>query len=131
MRERIKKLKEKFASKGFKEIEPISEGNNNEGYIELTEKPATKQANIYIRYCVLDEFSDVKPVLDFMREGYSICIVKIKPLKEKDINELKRAITKIKRVVDVMGGDVVGMDEDYLIVSPNFVKVFKGTPAKT
>ncbi len=128
MKMRIKRIKERF-SNSPKENEASE--RNDEGYIELTEKPAGKQANIYVRYCILDEFSDVKPILDFMREGYSICIVKIKLLKDKDINELKRAITKIKRVCDVMGGNVVGMDEDYLIASPNFVKVFKGSLAKT
>ncbi len=126
------KIKEKFSQRAASKIEePEKKEKDNSGYIELTEKPQGKQANIYVRYCVLDEFGDVKPILDFMRDGYSICIVKIKILKDKDINELKRAITKIKRICDVVGGDVVGMDEDYLIVSPNFVKVFKGTPAKT
>jgi SepF-like predicted cell division protein (DUF552 family) len=100
----------------------------NDDYIELREKSdSDKKANIYVRYCVLDEFSDVKPILDFIREGYSVCLIKIKALKAKDINELKRAISKIKKVSEVMGGSVVGMDEDYLIASPSFVKVFKGT----
>jgi len=101
--------------------------DESDDYIELKEKTLEKQANIYVRYCTLDEFEDVKPILDFIREGYSVCIIKIKDLKEKDINELKRAISKIKKVCEVMEGDVVGMDEDYLIASPSFVKVFKGT----
>jgi len=98
----------------------------SDDYIELKEKSLEKQANIYVRYCVLDAFEDVKAILDFIREGYSICLIKIKPLRDKDINELKRAISKIKKVCEVMDGDVVGMDEDYLIASPSFVKVSKG-----
>ncbi|MFA5406234.1 MAG: cell division protein SepF [Candidatus Nanoarchaeia archaeon] len=113
-------------------IKPKKYDDDNYGestsYIELTDKPVVdKQAKIYVRYCNLDSFEDVKPILDFVRDGYSVCVIKIKALKEKDINELKRAISKIKRVCEVMEGDVVGMDEDYLIVAPSFVKVSKGT----
>lgn len=112
-------------NKEFIEYEPGEET----GYIELREeKPAEKQATIQMRYCVMNSFEDVKNVLEFLRDGYSICIIKIKSLKEKDINELKRAIAKIKKVCEVMEGDVVGMDEDYLIASPSFVKFSKSNP---
>ena len=104
------------------------EGASSNDYIELKEKPISgdNSAKIFVRYCVLDAFEDVKPIMDFIREGYSVCIIKIKAMKTKDINELKRAISKIKKVCEVMDGTVVGMDEDYLIVTPPFVEVSKG-----
>lgn len=119
---KLKRLKESLKSK--KDV--VIDYTPSDEYIELKEKPTDKQTNIYLRYCVLDSFEDVKAIMDFMREGYSVCVVKIKALKDKDINELKRAISKIKKVCEVMNGDVVGMDEDYLIASPSFVKVTKG-----
>ena len=42
-----------------------------------------------------------KTVLDDLREGYTIALVNIKPLKEKDLIELKRAINKIKKTCDM------------------------------
>ena len=126
MIKKLRKLKETIKSSNRKQYDL---GESGSDYIELTDKPTDRKANIYVRYCTLDEFSDVKSILDFIREGQSICIIKIRPLKEKDINELKRAIGKIKKVCDVMEGGVVGMDEDYLIATPSFVKVFKGAPS--
>lgn len=75
---------------------------------------------------MLNEFGDVKNILDLLRDGNSMCIIKIKPLKDRDINDLKRAISKVKRVCEVMEGDLVGMDEDYLIAHPKFIKICKG-----
>jgi len=100
----------------------------NEDYIELTDSPADKKSSgtLMVYYCVLNEFGDIKTVLDLLRGTNAMCIIKIKPLKDKDINELKRAITKIKRVCEVMEGDVVGMDEDYLIAHPKNIKICKG-----
>ncbi|MBD3312466.1 DUF552 domain-containing protein [archaeon] len=122
---KLKKLKEKISPN---KLVLKDEGGSSEDYIELKDKSKnnSESAHIFVRYCVLDAFEDVKPILDFIREGYSVCIIKIKALKSKDINELKRAISKIKKVCEVMDGTVVGMDEDYLIVTPSFVKVSKG-----
>ena len=127
MIKKLRKLKETIKKVNNKP-KKIKVQETNGDYIELTEKEALdRRTNLFVRYCILDEFSDVKPILDFIREGYSVCVIKIKPLKDKDINELKRAISKIKKVCDVMEGDIVGMDEDYLIATPSFVKVSKGT----
>lgn len=102
---------------------------SGEGYIEINPQPVERETNIFVRYCSLDTFEDIKSILDYVRDGTSISIVKIKQLKEKDINELKRAISKIKKVAEVMNGDVMGMDEDYILVTPSFVKVTKAAPS--
>ena len=126
---KLEKLKQSLRSR--KKEEPADREEVEAGYVELRdEKPIEKQATIQIRYFVMNSFENVKDVLEFLRDGTSICIIKIRTLKEKDINELKRAIAKIKKVVEVMEGDVVGMDEDYLIASPSFVKFSKSTPEK-
>lgn len=129
MIKKLKRLKESLIPQ--KSINMDYDEVNGDDYIELSENDKkSEEANIYVRYCTLDEFKDVKPILDFIREGYSICLIKIKALKDKDISELKRAISKIKKVAEVTNGSVVGMDEDYLIASPSFVKVFKGAGKK-
>jgi SepF-like predicted cell division protein (DUF552 family) len=118
---KLRKLRENLKSR-----KAPQEETPREEYIELKEKSTNEQANIFVRYCVLDAFEDVKSILDFIRDGYSICLIKIKALKDKDISELKRAISKIKKVCEVTNGNVVGMDEDYLIASPSFVQISKG-----
>ena len=42
------------------------------------------------------------------------------------MNELKRAINKVKRTCDAIDGEIVGIDEDWIIAVPNFIEVFKG-----
>ena len=124
MIKKLQKLKQSLSKKRFStDYEEM-----DDDYIELKEQPPkNREFNVFVKYFTLDAFEDVKPILDDLREGNSICIIKIKPLKERDITELKRAISKIKKVCEVMDGDVIGMDEDYLIASPSFVKVFKGS----
>ncbi len=52
-------------------------------YVELnTEGERGKNSRIIVRPFVLQDFSDIKLVLDSLREGYTIALVNIKPLNE-------------------------------------------------
>ncbi|VVB76136.1 Cell division protein SepF [Candidatus Tiddalikarchaeum anstoanum] len=96
-----------------------------EDYVEVTPQKDTGKAKVQIKYMVITDFADIKPILDYVREGYYIIFAKIKELRSKDVTELKRAILKIKKTCEAVGGDVVGIDEDFLLVIPGFVKVSK------
>ena len=54
--------------------------------------------------------------------------MKFKPLHDKDTTELKRAISKIKKTVEAINGDVLGMDDGWLLAVPQFVRIAKGKP---
>jgi len=98
-----------------------------EEFIELEpDEMRKKAAKIYVKYFILTDFADIKPVIDSLREGYTIALLKIKPLKDKDMNELKRAISKVKRTCEAIDGEIVGIDEDWIIAAPNFVEVYRG-----
>jgi len=53
----------------------------------------------------------------------------IKDLRKKDINELKRAVERLKKTCTAMNGDIVGVDEDFLIITPQFAKIYRGKAA--
>lgn len=104
----------------------VKAGSGGEDYIELEEEMAKKTARILIKFFTLKDYSEVKPILDTIREGYSISLIKIKPLREKDISDLKRTINKIKRTCAAASAEVIGVDENYIVTVPNFVEVVKG-----
>jgi SepF-like predicted cell division protein (DUF552 family) len=72
----------------------------------------------------LDEFADTDRILRSIREGH-IIFLKIKGLKEKDMGELKRAIDKLKRSVVANNGDIVGVEQDWLILTPEYIVVHR------
>jgi len=96
-------------------------------YIEL-EPSAIKEktAKIFVKYFVLSDYADVKPVIDSLREGFTVSLVKIRPLRDKDMTELKRAINKMKNTIEAIGGDLVGIDQDWIVAVPQFVEVYRG-----
>ncbi|RME31328.1 cell division protein SepF [Candidatus Woesearchaeota archaeon] len=96
-------------------------------YVELNTEPGAERGGqkVLVRSFTLEDFSDIKDVLDVLREGYTICLINIKPLKEKDLVELKRAINKLKKTCEAIDGDIAGLSDDYIVVTPSFAEIFR------
>ena len=125
----LSKLKEKLGTGSSSEMFEEAE----HGYVELgSESGADTRSKLMVRPFVIEEFEGIKPILDSLREGHTIALINIKPLKDKDLVELKRAINKLKKTCDAIEGDIAGFGEDYIIVTPSFAKVYrsKGSPAE-
>ena len=114
------RIKDKFRTE---EIEP-----ETEEYVELDTTPTEEKAKIMVRPFVIEDFNDVKDILDSLREGYTIALVNIKPLKDKDLVELKRAVAKLKKTTDAIDGDIAGFGDDWIAISPSFARIHRGKP---
>lgn len=97
----------------------------DEGYVELSTEATSDKQRILVRPFVLEEFEDIKPIIDSIRDGYTLALVNIRPLKEKDLVELKRAINKIKKTVDASEGDIAGFGEDWIAIVPSFATIHR------
>ena len=95
-------------------------------YLELnTDGEGGGHPKVMIRFYTINDFSDIKPILDTLREGYTIAIVNFKPLKEKDLVELKRSINKLKKTTEAIDGDITGFGDDYIVVAPSFAQIHR------
>lgn len=105
---------------------------SEEQYVELsaTGNGSSRMNKVVVRTYVLEDFSDVKQIVSALREGYTIALVEIAPLKEKDVVELKRAINKLKKTIDATEGDIAGFGDDYIVVVPNFAEIYRAPSAK-
>jgi len=114
------KIKEKISGGGEEKL--LEEA---EEYIELGPEVPEKDQKIIIRPFTLEEFEDVKPILDALREGRTVALINIEPLKNKDLVELKRAISKLKKTCEAIEGDIAGFGDNYLVAVPSFGEIYK------
>ena len=123
MKDFLLQLKDKF-TKPIEDDEVIEE--QSEEYLELGSSPTKEeQAKIIVRPFVIEEFEDIKEVLDVLREGSTVALINIKPLKDKDLVELKRAISKLRKTCDAIDGDIAGFGEDYVVAVPYFGRIHR------
>jgi SepF-like predicted cell division protein (DUF552 family) len=100
------------------------EGIPREEYVEVGVSESMAPGKIGIAIEKLEDFADTDRVLKSVREG-SLVFLRIKSLKEKDIGELKRAVEKLKRTVLAQNGEIVGVEQDWLILAPEHARVQK------
>ena len=84
-----------------------------------------EQSKVLVRPFVIEEFEDIKEILDVLREGSTIALVNIKPLKDKDLVELKRAVSKLRKTCEAIEGDIAGFGEDYVVAVPYFASIHR------
>lgn len=104
--------------------------DGTEGYVEIDGDGGEGKSRILVRPFQIDAFEDVKPILDSLREGYTIALVNIKPIKERDLVELKRAINKLKKTTDAIEGEIAGFGDDYLVITPGFASIYRSKQTK-
>jgi len=102
-----------ISKKGFKKLFLMNRTHSN------AQKLAEKYGGHAVGFC------DIKEVLDVLREGSTVALINIKPLKEKDLVELKRAVSKLRKTCEAIDGDIAGFGEDYVVAVPYFAKIHR------
>jgi len=121
------KLKERVSGNGSKDMNDSDE----EGYVELgADTSAETSPKITVRPFVISDFESIKPILDSLREGHTIALINIKPLKDRDLVELKRAINKIKKTTDAIEGDIAGFGDNWIAAVPSFASIHRNKTAE-
>jgi SepF-like predicted cell division protein (DUF552 family) len=114
----------------FKSIFGKGEENDiEEDFLEL--EPAAHDGDrslVTVRIEELEDFKDVEVVQKLVRNG-NIVFLKIKSLRDKNLGELKRSVQKLQKGAMAMNGDIVGIDDNFLVICPQGARVFRGEAA--
>ena len=105
---------------------------NLDDYVEIEIQegvPEEMGVGKYVKVCKLSGFADVDISARELSNG-NVVILDIKPLAEKSMNELKHAVDEMKEIVSSMGGDIAGLSEYLLILTPPYMKIERSIEAR-
>lgn len=100
-------------------------GDMGEDYLEIDLGKEEPEQKVFVKLFALKDYEEVNNILNALREGYTIAVIDIKTLRQRDSMELKRAISKIKKTSDALEGNIAGFGENMVIVTPSFAKIHK------
>ncbi|MEK6842412.1 MAG: cell division protein SepF, partial [Nanoarchaeota archaeon] len=108
----------------------FSAGNDFTGdeYIEIDLGHEKREKKVLVKLFNLRQYDDINNILNALREGYTIAVIDMKTLRQKDPVELKRAISKVKKTVDALEGNIAGFGEHTIIATPSFAMIHKEEP---
>jgi SepF-like predicted cell division protein (DUF552 family) len=84
------------------------------------EETVTDKLNVRIDN--LNGMEDVDRLTKLLREG-NVLFLKTRDLQKRDLGEFQTSVQKLKRSCTQNGFDIVGTEDGYLIVTPNFVQI--------
>ena len=99
-----------------------SEDVIEDDFVELDAKPSNQKQDVVVRAETLREFDDTEKVQEHLRNG-KIVWVNIRPLKNRDMSKLKRAVKRLKKTVKAVDGDIAGVDEEWIVVTPEYASI--------
>ena len=119
-----------FLKFGKKKEEEYVE-DSNEDYLSITELDAVSPTvaddkSVEVRVFVLDDYENIRDILDIIRGEKTLCLIDIHLLRSKDPDELRRSVDKLKKTVDAVGGELVGFHENWILAAPRNVHIHKG-----
>ncbi len=94
----------------------------DDDFVELDAEISQSSEKVVIRAETLKEFKDVEKVQEHLRNNHVVW-VNIKPLKNKDMTDLKRAVKRLKKTVKAIDGDMAGVDEDWIVTCPSYATI--------
>ena len=106
----------------FKKMMSNDSEEQGNDFIEIDLEHERSDSKVLVKTFSLKVYEDINPILNSLREGYTIAVIDIKTLKSKDVVELKRAISKIKKTVEALEGKIAGFGDNTIIATPS--KVF-------
>ncbi|PKM91930.1 MAG: hypothetical protein CVU81_03230 [Euryarchaeota archaeon HGW-Euryarchaeota-1] len=78
-----------------------------------------KRAGKYrLVYDKLTSYNDTQNVINLFRDGKTILIIDILQIQQEKFDDLKRSIDRVKKTVEVTGGDMVVLPNSLLLVVP-------------
>lgn len=105
--------------------------DSSDDYLSITEfetnvASPNEEKIVDVRVFVLDDYENIRDILDVIRGEKTMCLIDIHLLRNKDPDELRRAVDKLKKTVNAVGGDLVGFHENWVLAAPKNVHIHKG-----
>jgi hypothetical protein len=97
---------------------------------ETEEKPTAEipamghPEKVYLKALPLRVLNDVEMVKQEVKSG-NILILKVSPLAEKSLDDVKEAISQLIEFTQTVGGDIARLGEERIVITPAFIRIWR------
>lgn len=92
-----------------------------EKYVESTGQDTPGGARMYVRVGEIQRYEDLKEFTDYVYGG-NVLIVDFSPIADEEVI-LKRITNDLKKLAKEINGDIAGIGNNLMIVTPGDVKI--------
>jgi uncharacterized protein len=85
----------------------------------------TQKTPVYLKAITLRDISDISAVKEDI-EKHMILIIRVTPLAQKDLEELRKVVEDLYSYTQSAGGDIARLGEERIVITPPGVKIWRG-----
>jgi SepF-like predicted cell division protein (DUF552 family) len=85
----------------------------------------TQKTPVYLKAISLRNSSDISAVKEDIKK-HMILIIRVTPLAQKDLGELRRVVEDLYSYTQSAGGDIARLGEERIVITPPGVKIWRG-----
>jgi SepF-like predicted cell division protein (DUF552 family) len=85
----------------------------------------TQKTPVYLKAITLRDKSDVAAVKEDIKK-HMILIIRVTPLAQKDLEELRKVVEDLYSYTQSAGGDIARLGEERIVITPPDVKIWRG-----
>ena len=85
----------------------------------------TEKTPVYLKALTLRDISDITAIEEDIKK-HMILILRVTPLAQKDVEELRRVVEDLYAYAQSVGGDIARLGEERIVITPPGVKIWRG-----
>ena len=93
--------------------------------LKIDKKPIGKDQQMYLKAIPLKTLDQISTIKDEVSQNM-IVILRITPIAQKNVQELKKAIEELYGYLSSIGGDIVRLGDERVVLTPPGVKIWRG-----
>ena len=85
----------------------------------------TQKTPVYLKAITLRDQSDIAVVKEDIKK-HMILIIRVTPLAQKDLEELRKVVEDLYSYTQSAGGDIARLGDERSVITPPGVKIWRG-----
>jgi uncharacterized protein len=85
----------------------------------------TQKTPVYLKALTLRDISDISAIKEDIKK-HMILILRVTPLAQKDVEELRKVVEDLYSYAQSVGGDIARLGEERIVIAPPGVKIWRG-----
>lgn len=85
----------------------------------------TQKTPVYLKALTLRDVTDITAIKEDIKK-HMILILRVTPLAQKDVEELRKVVEELYSYSQATGGDIARLGEERIVITPPGVKIWRG-----
>jgi SepF-like predicted cell division protein (DUF552 family) len=85
----------------------------------------TQKTPVYLKALTLRDITDMTAIKEDIKK-HMILILRVTPLAQKDVEELRKVVEELYSYCQDVGGDIARLGEERIVITPPGVKIWRG-----